>query len=68
MIVIFNVEVNKINYQLKVIFETHELEDNRTVPIELTFYIKKDNKEGDRNIYEKSFSNWSDRIFRKIFN
>ena len=44
MIVIFNVEVNKINYQLKVIFETHELEDNRTVPIELTFYIKKDNK------------------------
>ena len=28
---LFNVEVNTINYHLKEIFETHELEENRTI-------------------------------------
>ena len=28
---LFEVEVNTINYRLKEIFETHELEENRTI-------------------------------------
>ena len=42
---LFNVEVNTINYHLKEIFETHELEENRTIR-----KIRMVQKEGNRSV------------------
>ena len=42
---LFNVEVNTINYHLKEIFETHELEENRTIR-----KIRTVQKEGNREV------------------
>ena len=42
---LFDVEVNTINYHLKEIFETHELEENRTIR-----KIRTIQKEGNRKV------------------
>ena len=42
---LFDVEVNTINYHLKEIFETHELEENRTIR-----KIRTVQKEGNREV------------------
>ena len=42
---LFEVEVNTINYHLKEIFETHELEENRTIR-----KIRTVQKEGNREV------------------
>ena len=42
---LFNAEVNTINYHLKEIFETHELEENRTIR-----KIRMVQKEGNRSV------------------
>lgn len=42
---LFNVEVNTTNYHLKEIFETHELEENRTIR-----KIRTVQKEGNREV------------------
>ena len=42
---LFNVEVNTINYHLKEIYETHELEENRTIR-----KIRTVQKEGNREV------------------
>ena len=42
---IFNVDVNTINYHLKEIFESHELEENRTIR-----KIRTVQNEGNRNV------------------
>ncbi len=46
---LFKVEVNTINYHLKEIFETHELEENRTIrKIRIT---RNDGKNYNTNFY-----------------
>ena len=45
---LFDVEVNTINYHLKEIFETHELEENRTIR-----KIRTVQKEGNREVSRK---------------
>lgn len=45
---LFDVEVNTINYHLKEIFETHELEKNRTIR-----KIRTVQKEGNREVSRK---------------
>ena len=55
---LFNVEVNTINYHLKEIFETHELEENRTIR-----KIRTVQKEGKREVSRKiTFYNYSSWI------
>ena len=50
---LFDVEVNTINYHLKEIFETHELEENRTIR-----KIRTVQKEGNRQVErERAFYN-----------
>ena len=46
---LFNVEVNTINYHLKEIFETHELEENQTIR-KIRTVQKKGNKSVSREL------------------
>lgn len=57
---LFNVEVNTINYHLKEIFETHELEENRTIR-KFEQFKKREKRGFEKNIilqFRCNYSSW----------
>ena len=56
---LFNVEVNTINYHLKEIFETHELEENQTIR-----KIRTVQKDGNRSVSRKYGINNLEKLAR----